>query len=181
MSVLAPIQKIGDGVNIGPLLWALQENPQFWNLHPDRTIHPDSPHHGVDDIWIRYAAPEVQDKHQPHESVWYPCADVLPVRDIAMRLMAYVGGERLGGILITRIPPGGQVKPHTDPGWHARYYEKFAVQVASAPGQAFCFEGDRLEPKPGDIYWFDNSQSHWVVNPTQYERITLICCIKRGG
>lgn len=175
------INKIGDGVNVGPLWWALQEHPEFWNQYPDRTAHPDSPHHGVDDIWARFAAPEVADKQQPHESVWYPCADVLPVREIAMRLMAYVGGERLGGVLITRIPPGGEVKPHTDPGWHARYYEKFAVQVASAPGQAFCFDGEQLESRPGDIYWFDNSHVHWVTNPTQHERITAIFCIKRGG
>jgi quercetin dioxygenase-like cupin family protein len=174
------IQKIGDGVDVGPLLWALQANPHLWNQNTARTADPTSPHYGVDDIWVRYAAPGV-DGSEPHDSVWHPCADALPVREIAMRLMAFVGGERLGGILITRIPPGGEVKPHTDPGWHARYYEKFAVQVASAPGQSFCFEGEQLESRPGDIYWFDNSHTHWVTNPTPHERITLICCIKRGG
>jgi len=174
------IKKIVDGVNVTALHWALMANPHLWNEHRGRTEHPDSPHHGVDDIWARYAAPEVVDKQQPHESVWYPSANILPVRELVMPLMSYVGGERLGGVLITRIPPGKQVLPHTDPGWHARYYEKFAIQIASAPGQEFCFHGEQLEPRPGDIYWFDNSQEHWVTNPTHYERITMICAIKKG-
>ena len=66
-------------------------------------------------------------------------------------LMSLVRGEQLGGVLITKVPAGKEVKPHTGPGWHARYYEKFAVQLQSAPGQRFCFEGESLESKPGDL------------------------------
>jgi hypothetical protein len=113
-----------------------------------------------------------------HDSVWYPECDVLPVRDIVYPLMAAVRGERLGGVLITRIPPGQQCKPHTDPGWHARYYDKFAVQIKSAPGQCFHFHGESLAAEPGEVYWFDNAHTHWVTNDSTEERITLIVCIK---
>ncbi|MCY1247967.1 hypothetical protein D9M72_613450 [compost metagenome] len=92
--------------------------------------------------------------------------------------MAAVQGERLGGVLITRIRPGQVCKPHTDPGWHARYYQKFAVQIAAAPGQSFNFEGHELVTKPGDIFWFDNSHTHWVTNESDTDRITMIVCIK---
>lgn len=172
------IAKIGDGVNVKPMVWALQRNPQLWNEHVGRTESPESPHHEVDDIWVRYAAPDLVKEPGPHESVWYPSAALLPVATICKALMARVGGERLGGVLITQIPPGGQVHPHHDAGWHAEYYEKFAVQLQSAPGQRFCFEDGYLEPQPGDIYWFDNSVSHWVENQTPYNRITMIVCIK---
>jgi hypothetical protein len=170
------IKKIGDGLNVAPLLWALQANEQLWNQHRDRTEDPASPHHEVDDIWVRYALDaKVQG---PHESVWYPAAAGLPVRELVYPLMQYVQGERLGGVLITRIKSGKQCKPHHDDGWHAKYYEKFAIQVQSAPGQAFCFDGASLESKPGDVYWFDNAFTHWVTNPTPHDRITLIVCIK---
>ena len=172
------IDKIGDGVNVEPMLWALQANPQLWNQNPQRTANPASPHHEIDDIWARYAAPSEVGKEGPHESVWYPAAALLPVREIAYTLMHYVKGERLGGILITRVKAGKSVKPHTDPGWHARYYEKYAVQLQSAPGQYFCFKDEMLETKPGDVYWFDNSHMHWVENATPYDRITMICCIR---
>lgn len=173
------IKKILDGVNVAPLLWALQAHPELWDQNKSRTEPGDSPHHGLSDIWARYAEPGV-DGSQPHESVWYPCADLLPVRELVYPLVGFVHGDRLGGVLITKIPAGQECKPHTDPGWHARYYEKFAVQVQSAPGQRFCFDGESLETKPGDVFWFDNSHTHWVTNPTAYDRITLIVCIKTG-
>lgn len=177
------IKQIGASVNVAPLLWALQANPQLWNQHPGRTESPDSPHHEVDDIWVRYAPPDEASQPGPHEAMWYPSAELLPVREIVYPLMQHVHGERLGGVLITRIRAGKRCKPHRDDGWHASYYEKFAVQVQSAPGQVFSFDGESLEPRPGDVYWFDNSHMHWVDNPTDHDRITLIVCVKtdKGG
>lgn len=159
------------------MLDALAQNPQLWNADRARTESPDSPHREIDDIWVRFAAEGAG--HGPHDSIWYSAAACLPVRQIVYPLMAHVCGERLGGILITRIPAGKQVYPHIDrPGWHAEYYDKFAVQIASARGQKFCFEGESLETEPGDVFWFDNAYSHWVTNDTPHERITMIVCIK---
>lgn len=169
------IQKIGE-LNVAPLLWALQANPHLWDQNRMRTESEDSPHHGVSDIWVRYALDATIEG--PHESVWYPAADVLPVREVIYPLMSYVKGERLGGVLITKIPPGQSVKPHHDDGWHARYYDKFAVQLQSAPGQKFCFDNEELEPMPGDVYRFENQHTHWVTNNTPHDRITMIVCIK---
>lgn len=176
---MTKIRKFGEGMNVAPLLWALQQQPELWNQTPDRTSPPDSPHFGLSDIYIRYGQNPLD--RENHESIWYPAADKLPVRDLIFALMADVRGERLGGVLITKIPAGKSCKPHRDGGWHAGYYEKFGIQVASAPGQAFCFEGESLETKPGDIFWFDNAHTHWVTNDTPYDRITLIVTLKRGG
>lgn len=175
-----PIALIGRRVvDVRSLQWALRSNPQLWDQNPSRTAPADSPHHGLSDIWARYAHPDTIDPGQPHESVWYPSAELLPVKDICYDLMRAVEGDQLGGVLITRIPPGAQCRPHTDPGWHARHYEKFAVQVESAPGQRFCFDNAGLETSPGDVFWFDNSFTHWVTNDTPFERITMIVCIRR--
>lgn len=174
------IKLLARGLNVTPMLWALQSNPQIWDQNPARTQDQTSPHYGLSDIWARYAAPG-EDGSCEHESVWYPCADLLPVREMVYPLMSAVGGTRLGGVLITKIPAGKECKPHTDPGWHARYYDKFAIQIQSAPGQAFNFEGESLETMPGDVFWFDNSYLHWVTNPTPYDRITLIACIQKGN
>ncbi len=171
------LQLLEQGVNVAPMLWALQAHPELWDQNTGRTEDPTSPHHELSDIWVRYAAPGV-DGSQPHESVWYPCADLMPIRELVYPMMARFGGVQLGGVLITKIPAGKMCKPHTDPGWHARYFDKFALQIQSAPGQAFCFDGERLESKPGDIYYFDNSFTHWVENPTPYDRITAIVCIR---
>lgn len=174
------IELIYSGVNVSPFLWALQSHPELWNTNTTRTESEDSPHYGLSDIWVRYAE-DTSVAQDEHESIWYPCADILPVRELVYPLMAMVNGERLGGVLITKIPAGKECKPHKDPGWHASYYEKFAIQIQSSPGQSFNFEGETLESKPGDVYWFDNAYTHWVINPTPYDRITLIVCIRKGN
>lgn len=173
------IRLIASGLPVGAVHWALLERPELWNQNTARTENPDSPHHGLSDIWARYAPPGV-DGQQPHASKWYPCADALGVRELVYPLMRDVGGVELGGVLITRIPPGGICRPHVDRGWHAGHYEKFGVQIASAPGQAFHFEDGQLVTKPGDVFLFDNSHTHWVTNESTYERITMIVCIRRG-
>ena len=173
---MKPLAHVASGVNVQDLYWKLMANPQLWNENKMRTQDPTSPHHGLDDIWARYAAEGV-DGSKPHDSVWYPSADILGLKPMVMQLMASVGGTRLGGVLITRIPAGKTCKPHEDKGWHADFYEKYAIQIASAPGQKFCFDGIEFEAKPGDVYWFNNSYTHWVPNPTAYDRITMIVCL----
>jgi hypothetical protein len=173
------IRKVGEGMNVQPLLEALQAHPELWDQTPDRTAPAHSPHHDLHDIYIRYGENPLD--AQPHESLWYPAASILPVKDLIFQLMYDMRGERLGGVLITKIPAGKMCKPHRDGGWHAGYYEKFGIQIQSAPGQAFCFEGESLETKPGDVFWFDNAYTHWVTNDTPHDRITLIVTLKRGS
>lgn len=173
------IRKVCEGMNVAPLWWALAEHPELWDQTPDRTTPAGSPHHGLSDIYVRYSDKSPLDREN-HDSVWYPAAAVLPVRDLIFELMSNVRAERLGGVLITKIPAGKECKPHHDGGWHAGYYQKFGIQIASAPGQRFCFEGESLETKPGDVFWFDNSHTHWVTNDTPHDRITLIVTLKIG-
>ena len=173
------ISRIATGIDVGPVLWALREHPQLWNQNPERTESEASPHHEADDIWIRFGDPERVKDGAPHDSHWYPGADILGVKSMCLDLMRGVNGVELGGVLITRIPAGKCVKPHTDPGWHARRYDKFAIQITSAPGQVFYVEDEQLETRPGDVFTFDNSFTHWVTNPTPYERVTMIVCVRK--
>lgn len=171
------IKLVTEGLDVAPLAAALAANPALWDQYPGRTAPEDSPHHGLSDIWARFA--EIgTDGSQPHDAVWYPSADVLPVRGLVYPLMSLVQGDKLGGVLITKIPAGRMCKPHADTGWHARHFQKFAIQVEADPGQAFCFDGESLVTKPGDVFWFDNAFTHWVTNPTARDRITAIVCIK---
>ncbi len=178
--MIKKIELIKEGINVAPIYWALQKNSFLWNQNTQRTESPNSPHHGLDDIWARFGEEKEAIEGHPHDSKWYPAADILGIKPLVYDIFRFIEGDELGGVLITRIPPGKVCKPHTDPGWHARRYQKFALQITSAPGQKFCFEDQELESKPGDLYWFDNQYTHWVPNDTQYERVTMIICIRKG-
>lgn len=172
--------------HVEPLRDQLAAHPELWNNFDIRTNHPASPHRELSDIFVRYNAREnfTGDRHafnEPHTPVWWSAAEKLPAaRDIAIDLMRQLHGVELGMVLITKIPAGKICYPHVDTGWHARHYEKYAVQIASAPGQAFHVGEHLLSAKPGESYWFDNSITHWVTNESDEDRLTMIVCIRSG-
>lgn len=175
---MTPIKLIARDIDVSGIQDALADNPQYWDEFSDRTAPTDSPHYGLSDIWARFAAPW-ENGNLPHTSVWYPSADVLNLKPFVYEVMSSLNGDQLGGVLITRIPAGVHCKPHIDPGWHARYYDKYALQIKANEKQKFCFEDVELVTAPGDLFWFDNSKLHWVINDSDEERITMIICIRR--
>jgi hypothetical protein len=116
--------RVGKECLVVPLLSALQAQPILFNQHPSRTSTASSPHHQVSDIWLRYNAHANLGQHfnDTHDSVWYPAYYALPeLKPLIFSLMAQVQGERPGGVLITKLPPGGKVACHVDRSWHADY------------------------------------------------------------
>lgn len=179
--------QIASGVDVAPLIAAIDAQPELWDSHRERKESDGSPHARMSDIWIRYndkaRYKDRESFNAEHVPVWYPAWHALPeLRPIIFGLMAAVDGEMLGGVLITRIPPGGGIAPHVDQGWHVEYYDKFYVSLRSDPGAEFwCDHGciaEALNPKVGDIWRFDNRKNHWVENNSSTDRVTLIVCIR---
>lgn len=169
-----PIRTVASGLGMRDLAWALQEHSDLWNIHPARTSDPSSPHRDVDDIYVRHAPPGTKDTTVEYEAVWYePIASLLPVKNIVYDLARAFRADRVGHVLITRIPPGKMVRAHTDINWGTGFYRKFGIQIASAPGQAFCFDKVSHVSKPGDVFEFDNSFRHWVLNQSSEARVTM--------
>lgn len=171
-------------MDIRPALLQLKQHPELWDQFNERTINETSPHHGVRDIWIRARdradLGESWDQYieEMYDSVWYPAADALPaVKDLCFNLMSSVRGEKLGIVLITKIPPGGQVLPHTDFGYNAENFEKYVIQLEGHPDQTFWFEEGGYAAEAGEVYWFRNTVEHWVTNDSPVDRISLIVSI----
>ena len=146
---------------------------------------PGSPHAQVDDVWLRYNDWRNFDPANPaafgeeHDSVYYPAWDALPAaRPLVFDLMAQVQGERLGGILITKLPAGGVIEGHVDKGWHVDYYDKFYIQLDAGNGSEFWCDDEVFSPRRGDVFFFDNSKLHGVRNSSDIERCTMIVCIR---
>ena len=170
--------------DIEPIRRELDAHPELWNEYKGRLNHPRSPHRHTDDIWLRFAKDNLHDKERkvegPHESVWYPASEQLPAtKALALEMFELIEGKELGGILIIRVPPGKEIYPHVDAGWHAQHHEKFAVQISGHPRQEFAFEDGSLSALPGESYWLDNSYPHWVLNPTPKDWINMTVCYRK--
>ena len=181
--------KVDMTFDANPLKSALFINHKLFGEYPQRADAINSPHSEMKDIWVRYGdikpcieSGDFSGIADEHDSVWYDAAKKLPeVMPIVFDLMKLVKGERLGGVLITKLPPGGKINPHTDAGWHAAYYDKYYAVIQNKEGASFHFEDGVIEPREGEIYWFDNSNLHWVENKTNIDRIAMIICIKTNN
>ena len=168
-------------VDVTELRNSLLAHPELFDAHPERRVAYGSPHNGMSDIWVRYNAPErkgaaFNDEHVPQ---WYPCIKDIPaVLDVVYDVFSNVGGEVLGGVLITKLPAGGKIASHVDSGWHAEYYDKFYVPIQNGKGSVFVFECGDIEATEGDVYQFDNSVPHWVNNDSDQDRISMIVCVR---
>ncbi len=169
-----------------PILDELDNQPELWNFYNFRTqFYPNSPHRYVSDIWLRYRDYADFNKDDPVEfgnnpdanyENWYGIAYLLPhVMQMIHNLVITENIERLGGCLITKIPPGKMVYPHVDKSYHAEFYkDKYLLLLQGDIQQAFCFDGEMHKGNAGDLFWFENQSEHWVENNSDIPRISLL-------
>jgi hypothetical protein len=175
-------QCLAANVDVIPLMNAILRDPALWNQNTLRTAHPNTAHSQVDDIWLRFN--EVEPENQlavvdDTECVNYPAWWALPqARALIFDLMRRIEGERLGRVLVTRLRPGGKIAPHVDGGAPATYYERFHVVLNSAPGCLFRAGDETVSMRTGEVWWFDNTKEHEVINNSVDDRIHLIIDIR---
>jgi hypothetical protein len=179
---------LAGGIDVLPLALALQIQPELWNQHNERKEFDGTSHAGTSDIWVRYNDPKnlaygYEKFTQEHDSVWHPAYYKLPqLRPIVFSLMARCEAVRLGGVLITRIPPGGHILPHADKGWHPEYYNvKLYVPIQTNPQCINRVGDEHVVMRTGDCWYFNNLVEHEVINNGNDDRMTLIICLRCDG
>jgi hypothetical protein len=176
--------KIADGIDVAPALAQLDARPDLWDQHTTRTRRANTPHAEASDIWVRFRPfdelHEPINYSEPHFPVWYPAWHALPaLAPIVYGLCAHVKCVHLGGVLITKIPPGKRILPHADRGWHAEYHNaKVYVPLKSNADCVNVCEQERHVMNVGEAWFFNNLRMHSVENNGASERITLIVSMR---
>jgi hypothetical protein len=174
--------RIASGIDVSAVLTQLDGQPGLWAANPQRL---SGPHRETSDIWVRYrdlaelTGPE--SFREPHFSVWYPAWRALPaLRPIVFGLCATVESVHLGGILVTRMPPGATVYPHDDRGtWHSEWHNmKLWMPLRANDVCVNTCEDESVVMKPGEAWTFSNLKTHSVENRGDSERICLIVCCR---
>lgn len=174
---------LASGVDVSGINAELDAHPEMWGQNSART-RPGSPHEGVPDIWVRWRPQSeltsAASYGEPHFSAFWPAWGLLPsLHPIVRNLSHVVNAVQLGGILITRIEPGQSVKPHTDPGWHAKWYDfKCYLCLAGNPLSVNWVEDEAFSPAAGDVFEFSNQKVHRVTNDGPTPRVTAIICFR---
>jgi len=183
---------VGHSVEVMPLNLAIARRPELWKEDTYLRDYPQGPFKDIESIMLRFPTKgvfetekEVADhlsKYDQHESIDYPpYAKLTEARSIVMMLMAKVGGERLGRVMINKIKPGGRIYPHADTPVHAEYYDRFHVVLQSAPGVDFRAGDEHVYMGVGEVWWFDNTEDHEVINNSPVDRIHMVIDIRTSA
>lgn len=181
--------KLSSGVDIHPLLLAIKRRPELWKEDTYLRDYPQGPFKQIESIMLRFPVKTVveteaeledaKSRYDQHENIDYPAYKLLTeARPLVMNLMAYVGGERLGRVMINKIAPGGKIFPHVDTKSHTDYYSRFHIVLQSQPGCVFRAGDEQVYMGTGEVWWFDNSKEHEVINNSADDRIHMIVDIR---
>jgi hypothetical protein len=177
-------QQVASGVEMLPLAVSLYRQPELWNRDNERT-NGQGPHSAVDDIWCRFRAKAELTSPaayaEPFVPVMYPAWHALPhLRPIVFGLMARLEAVQLGGVLLTRVPPGCQVAPHDDKGrWHSEFFQTKVYLPIASNDKCYNTCGDeRVVMRTGEAWLFDNLTVHSTVNDGDTDRMTLIISLR---
>jgi hypothetical protein len=176
-------QQIAAGLNVTPLMNAIQRQPELWDANPIRTQHPGTAHAEVSDILIWFNNLDQIDEGiiDDKEAVPFPAWGKLPqLRPFIFDLMRTVEGTRLGRVIITRLPPGKTITPHVDQGAPAAYYSRFQLALQSLPGALFHIGDETVNFRSGDLWFIDNETIHSVENFSADDRIVCIIDVRNG-
>ena len=183
--------RIAQGLPVVPLLAAIKRQPGLWKEDTYLRDYPQGPFGEVESIILRfppvtvYELQEDAEKHindrryDPHECVDRDVYLHLPeARKLVMNLMTFVGGERLGRIIINKIAPGGRIFPHADTPEHAEYWSRHHIVLQSEPGVNFRCGDEQVSMRQGECWWFDNRLEHEVTNNSADDRINMVVDIR---
>lgn len=177
-------RQLATGIPCDEVLRELDAQPDLWGRNAGRVVRI-GPHRETDDIWVRYRDPSEltgpESYAEPHFSTWYPAWHALPsLHPIVFALSAMVRSVHMGGILLTRIPPGCNVYPHDDRGtWHSEFHNAKVWVPLRANDQCLNVSGPECVVMAHGTAWqFDNLIPHSVHNRGDTERIALICCFR---
>lgn len=194
-------QRVSYGIDVSQIALAVTRQPELWNSIADRRVVTDTAHLETSDIWLRFnsrdnrhddpndeiGSPQWREKYDKfvgeHHATWYDAYFKLPqVRKIIFQMMALCEGVELGGVLITKIPPGKSVLPHADHGWHPHHYNTKIYIPIETNGEVINRCGDEaVIMNLGEAWYFNNEVEHEVINNGATNRITLIICIRCEG
>ena len=169
------------GVSIAPLNLALARRPQLWEQAPSLLGGREGPYREVESIILRFPDKRVLYQGEKAtsfdslENVDYPAYAQLPeARQLIMNILAAVAGERLGSVVIHRIPPGAAIQAHTDNVDLCAYYSRFHLVLQSDVGIPFCCGSEAECFEAGVLFWLDNSLEYDLKNDSREDIIHLV-------
>ncbi len=153
-----------------------QEN--LWTRSP-RVTYEGSAQRETEDIILRGPVGRHIDDlailHQQIECEDYPAMEVmLETRELVSEIFVHAKGEKLGRVILAKLPPNAVVHPHADEGLVPETYLRYHAIINSGFGSWFLAGRHAMNLITGQVCLVNVRLQHAVVNLSDEDRIHLI-------
>ena len=172
---------------VASLVQEIEEHSHLWTDVGLRTgiDHDLNPFQYQSEIILRFNDPSQINApdYDWRESKNFPPMLILnKCRQYVHTLAFHFQAERIGRAMITNLPAGAVILPHSDAGWGSPitdYYNRYHLSLKDNYGTVFRCGKEYFRPEPGTVFQFDNSLEHEVINNGESDRWTLITDLKK--
>lgn len=176
--------RIATGLPVQPLLDQLAAQPALWDDVTARQEAPGSAHHDTRCIFVR--GPQEFTAHSAFNDLVSldreHVIEALPaVKDLVQLAFTAIDGAELARVMLAELRPDGAIDPHADQGAYAERFSRFHVALQSDEGNTFYCGGESVHMAPGELWWFNHQQMHYVANASARPRIHLIIDARVAG
>jgi quercetin dioxygenase-like cupin family protein len=166
------------GLDVEPLLAAIEAKPELWQLNTTWKDSKTPTFRQTDSIHLRSPL-KGSEGEDLYECLEQPAYKMLPEsKRVIANVIHKVGAERIGQIVIDKLPAGESILPHSDVGGMAPYYNRFHVVLKTNPNVLFRSGNEWCHMGKGEVWWFDNAKVHEVQNRGDCDRIHMIVDLK---
>lgn len=177
-------QKIVDNIDTLTATQQLLRNPQLWDADRFRTSYPGTPHTDVSDVILRFSDTSTSrmDSEVIGDSgiIWHPSSEILSaVKPLVLGIMRIVDGYELGRVIITRVRPGGVIRPHADDkGDYVQEFSRYHIVLQGLPGSLYHCGNETVNMQTGSCWWFQHLEVHSIENNSADDRIHILADYK---
>lgn len=168
--------RLTENVQVLPIMVALMRQPELWNQDNLRREFENTPHMATSDILLRFGS---KDGNELEAVDRLPLAKLPGVKRLLLDTMRLVDGSRLGRVIVTRLEPGKKILPHSDVlGEYSKYYTRYHLVLQGLPGSLFSCGDETVNMLTGELWWFDASSEHSVINNSRDDRIHMLIDVR---
>lgn len=170
------------GIEVSGFSEILNKHPTLWNMETGRQDYPGSAHRETKCIILRGPKIKTQEGLQGnHGVINYPY--MVPFYKPVISFLEIIkdmglGSVDVGMIMLTKLPPGGQIYMHVDEGAYAENYQRYHLVIQSGGEDSFQCEDEIVEMQTGELWRFNHKGRHGCVNDGTEDRIHLIIDLK---
>jgi hypothetical protein len=172
-------KRLESGIDVAPLLRELADHPEVWSQDTRRQASIGVQRETESLAICRHAEQLTfleERKRSPVRYVGRPTqtARLLP------RTLEFVEQQarQLHGIpgraVVVRLQPHGQVYEHIDAGLYYELRHRYHLVLYSVAGSRLRAGNEEVRMREGELWWFENRQSHEAFNDSDEDRIHLI-------